>query len=324
MPPGSVIIVTYNSAECIEHCLTAVMRAEGWELVVVDNASTDTTRDIVRWIAPNSCILPNSQNMGFATAVNQGVKAAKGEILVILNPDTIPTPGSLDLLAQTLSEDNIGAAGGMLAAREGEPQKGFTLRRLPTLASVLAEVLILNRLVPTNPWNRQYRCLDVDYSQEQDVDQPAGACLAIKRRAWEELNGFDESFFPVWFEDVDFCRRLRGRGWMIHYCPQARFIHTGGHSVNKLNFGNRQSYWYRNLLRYFAKHHTKAAVACLRLGIVAGMALRSLLVLLGVRPGGVPVKEALGAYWRVLWDYGVLGRALQTSADERALAPLVV
>ena len=323
MPTGSVIIVAHNSADCIERCVTAVRNAKGWKAIVVDNASTDATVEIVRRLASSSCLL-NSENRGFAAAVNQGIKSAVSEVLIILNPDTIPTPGSLDQLAQTLSQSHVGAAGGMLMAEEGIMQRGFTIRRLPTLASSLAEVLLVNRVWPGNPLNRRYRCLDLDYSRAQDVEQPAGACLAIKREAWEELNGFDESFFPVWFEDVDFCRRLRDRGWRVRFCPEATFIHSGGHSVNKLDFRDRQSYWYRNLFRYFAKHHKKWEMGCLRLGIVAGMALRSLLALLRVRPAEVQVGEALPAYWRVLWNYGVLGRALQSDPAERALAPSVV
>jgi N-acetylglucosaminyl-diphospho-decaprenol L-rhamnosyltransferase len=324
MRTGSVIVVAHNSADRIARCVKAVLNAQGWKLVIIDNASTDATVEIVQQLAPSSSLLLNRQNRGFASAVNQGIKSAVDDVLIVLNPDVMPTPESLELLAQTLSEEKVAAAGGMLASEDGVSQKGFTLRRFPTLASSVAEVLLVNRAWPSNPLNRRYRCLDLDHSWAQDVEQPAGACLAIKREAWEELNGFDESFFPVWFEDVDFCRRLRDRGWRIRFCPQATFIHSGGHSINKLDFGDRQSYWYRNLLRYFAKHHTSWEMASLRVGIIAGMVLRSFLVLLGVRPGRVKVREALAAYWRVLWDYGVLGRALQTSPDERALAPSAV
>ena len=109
------------------------------------------------------------------------------------------------------------------------------VRRFPSLGSMLAEVLLLNRLWPGNPWNVRYRCLDLDYRTLQEVDQPAGACLAIKQQAWEAAKGFDGSFFPVWFEDVDFCRRLRNGGWKVVYCPDAVFRHVGAHSVSKLS-----------------------------------------------------------------------------------------
>jgi GT2 family glycosyltransferase len=320
MTVGSIVIVSHNSVECIECCLAAVLKAKDWKLVLVDNASTDATVEVVRRMAPNSCMLLNSQNMGFASAVNQGIKAADGEIFVILNPDAIPAPSSLDKLAQALSGDDIGAAGGMLTALEGTAQKGFTFRRLPTLASALAEVLLLNRLLPGNRWNRSYRCLDLDYTRLQEVDQPAGACLAIKRKTWEDVGGFDTGFFPVWFEDVDFCRRLRDQGWKIRYCPDAVFVHAGGHSVKKLTFREQQSYWYRNLLRYFGKHHAWWEVLCLRVGIVAGLVLRSLLSLVSAGPPGVSVSEAVAGYWYVIWEYAVMGRVAQRDAKPHVLA----
>ncbi len=161
---------------------------------------------------------------------------------------------------------------------------------------MLCEVLLLNRVWPGNPWNRRYRCMYLDDTQPQFVDQPAGACLAMRREAWESIGGFDESFYPVWFEDVDFCRRLVDRGWKIAYVPEARFTHAGGHSVSKLPFRDRQAFWYANMVRYFSKHHGRLKTAMLRAGILAGLALRSLLSLIGLGPEGVPTREALHGY----------------------------
>ena len=208
----------------------------------------------------------------------------------------------------------MGAAGGLLIGKYGLPQKGFTVRRFPTIGSTLAEVLLLNRVWPSNPFNVRYRCLDLDYQSSQEVDQPAGACLAVKRQAWETINGFDESFFPVWFEDVDFCRRLRDRAWKIVYRPDAIFLHAGGHSVNRLPFRDRQSYWYRNLLRYFVKHHSPSEVAMLRVGVTIGLLFRALLSLIGFGPAGTSVTEALEAYWHVA------GQCAIRCADEELIA----
>lgn len=298
MPAGSAIIVSHNSAECIETCLQSVLRHPGWDIIVVDNASTDQTLEKARSFAPAISIIANTENKGFAGAVNQAVERTESKIFIILNPDTVAKPGSLDALSLALTSENAGAAGGLLVDAEGKPETGFTVRRFPTLASALAETLLLNRLWPRNPWNRRYRCLDLDYSQPQLVDQPAGACLAMTRAAWLDVGGFDEGFFPVWFEDVDFCRRLRERGWKILYRPEAVFVHAGGHSVNKLSFVERQTFWYRHLLRYFGKHHQRWEIILLRAGIVAGTVLRSLLSLLGIRPPGVSRMLALQGYWQ--------------------------
>jgi N-acetylglucosaminyl-diphospho-decaprenol L-rhamnosyltransferase len=257
--------------------------------------------------------LSNAENKGFAGAVNQGVKAAETDICVILNPDAIASLDAVEKLAEMLAPEGIGAVGGSLS-RNGSPEKGFALRRFPTLGSIIAEVLLLNRIWPDNQWNRHYRCLDLDYTRLQEVDQPAGACLAIKRKAWEELGGFDEDFFPVWFEDVDFCRRLHDRSWKIFYCPEAVFLHSGGHSVNKLSFSDRQAYWYRNLLRYFHKHHSGLEVICLRAAMVIGLLLRSILSFLGFRPHGISLREAVSAYGRTAWHFGVRGHGLESKS----------
>src|SRR5208283_3241408 len=120
---------------------------------------------------------------------------------------------------------HAGAAGGALFETDGKPARGFAFRRLPTLATLLFEAVLVNQLWPGNPVNRRYRCLDADYSQPQEIEQPAGACLAIARETWDEVGGFDEQFYPVWFEDVDLCKRLLERGGKIVYCPTARFRH---------------------------------------------------------------------------------------------------
>jgi N-acetylglucosaminyl-diphospho-decaprenol L-rhamnosyltransferase len=164
---------------------------------------------------------------------------------------------------------------------------------------LLCETLLVNQIWPRNPVNRRYRCLDADYSQQQEVGQPAGACLAVTRKAWDEIGGFDEQFFPVWFEDVDFCKRLLERGGSkIVYCPTARFRHSGAHSVSKLSFREKQMYWYTNMLRYAQKHFPQRQVRILRAAIVAGMLLRSAAALLGARQA--PLGEMLAAYWAVI------------------------
>jgi N-acetylglucosaminyl-diphospho-decaprenol L-rhamnosyltransferase len=115
----------------------------------------------------------------------------------------------------------------------------------------------ISRIWPGNPINRRYRCLDLDLNLPAIVDQPAGAFLMIRRDAWQAVGGFDESFHPVWFEDVDFCKRLRDAGYFIEYVPAARARHTGGHSVRNVSFECRQVYWYASLLKYASKHFTR-------------------------------------------------------------------
>ncbi len=300
MTIGAAIIVTFNSAGSIERCLRALREQDDWERIVVDNASRDQSLDRARAADPAAHLIQNHENLGFAAAANRGAQHAGGKILLFLNPDAVARPGALQALAATLEPEGVGAVGGRLLRDNGLTDRGFTVRRFPATPSMAAEIILLNRLWPQNPINRRYRCLDLDYAVTQDVDQPAGACLAVRREAWADLGGFDESFIPVWFEDVDLCRRLRARNWRILYCPQARFAHSGGHSVNQVPLLDRQIFWYRNLLRYFRKHHSPAAVATLRATIALGMGLRSLAAMMGFAPPDTAAREALRAYARVV------------------------
>jgi hypothetical protein len=215
-----------------------------------------------------------------------------------------------------LEQEGVGAAGGALSHSCGEVDRGFCVRRFPTLLSMAAEILLLNRIWPSNPLNRNYRCLDLDYAKPQNVDQPAGACLAVKREVWASVGGFDERFFPVWFEDVDLCRRLCAHNWKILYCPGARFLHSGGHSVNRISIGDRQVFWYRNLLRYWRKYESRTAVATLRAIIAVGMGLRSLAAMLGSAPEKTPPAEAMRAYARVVSECVLKGPGRKRSEGQ--------
>lgn len=298
MPLCSAIVVTYNSAAAIGPCLEALTR-EACEIIVVDNASQDdSVRRVEEFVAWHPVrLMANADNHGFGAAVNQGAREASGEVFLILNPDAIAEPGAVTALLHCLEATHASAAGGALLEGDNQPARGFAFRRVVTLAPLLCEVLLINQLWPGNPVNRRYRYLDADYSQQQEVEQPAGACLAVNRTAWESIGGFDEQFFPVWFEDVDLCKRLLDRGDNIVYCPRAYFRHGGAHSVGQLSFRDKELFWYTNMLRYARKHFSATQVFALRLGIIQGMLLRSVGALFGARQA--PLGETLSAYWAV-------------------------
>jgi len=158
---------------------------------------------------------------------------------------------------------------------------------------------LLNNIWYRNPWNRSYRCLDLDYNRSQPVESPAGASLAFRRKAWESVGGFDEKFYPCWFEDVDFCCCLLKAGWVIMFEPSAVFNHEGAHSVGQLSLYRHQLLWYGNMVRYVVKHHGRLQSWILRTGIVGGLMLRAALSLF-VHPE-VSRREAVSAYVRVAW-----------------------
>lgn len=249
------MIVTFNSEDVLGACLEAVFEmAPDMAAVIVDNASSDGTLELAGEWARKSAgvrVIRNSENRGFAAAANQGFRASGAELILLLNPDVrLRTP--IDALMDACRRHGLSA--GQLTDSKGHPQVGFSIRRFPTPGVLAMELLGLNRLWPRNPLNRQYRYLDRDLNQGGAVDQPAGAFLMTRQDVWERLGGFDEGFHPIWFEDVDFCRRAIRAGYRIEYVPEVRAEHTGGHSVGKLGASRRAEYWYGSLLEYAAKH----------------------------------------------------------------------
>lgn len=276
-------MVTYNSGAVIRGCIDALRRqAPDVSILVVDNASSDDTVAVVRSCENVSCIA-NESNLGFAAAVNQGARAAfsgpetsgipDADFVLILNPDVQLTTPIHDLTEGCRIH---GIAAGQLTDSSGRPQIGFSVRRLPTATALAFEMLGLNRLWKSNPVNRHYRYLDRDPQQPGAVEQPAGAFLMVRRDVWDRLGGMDESFYPVWFEDVDLCRRALDLGYRIEYIPSVTAVHEGGHSVGVLPPGCRALYWCDSLLRYGAKHFQAGRYKGVCVAVLLGSVARGL------------------------------------------------
>jgi len=224
--------------------------------IVVDNGSTDRTLERARFSGA-ARLVANSENRGFAAAVNQAIALApsdhqaSAESILLLNPDVTLLTAVDSLLDAT---EKYGLAAGKLVDASGAPQAGFALRRFPTPLSLCFELFGINRLWPSNPVNRRYRCLARNLEEPGFVEQPAGAFLMFRRDVWEKLGGFDESFHPIWFEDVDFCRRAADAGYRIQYLPEVVACHRGAHSIAQLPAGCRARYWCASLIRYASKH----------------------------------------------------------------------
>jgi len=218
--------------------------------ILVDNASDDET--VTRASAYSGVrIIANSENRGFAAAVNQGIRTCDAEFILLLNPD-VQVLTSVEALVE--ASRTYGLAAGKLVDGSGRAQAGFTLRRFPSPTALILELFGINRLWPSNPVNRRYRYFDRDLEQPGSVEQPAGAFLMTRRDVWEKLGGFDEGFHPIWFEDVDYCRRAVDAGYRIEYVPEVAARHVGGHSIAQVPPGCRAVYWCVSLLRYAAKH----------------------------------------------------------------------
>jgi|SRR5581483_9754308 len=307
----SILIVTWNSERWIDRCLRALPAAcEGlaYEVVLYDNSSSDGTLRAARAIAPGT-IIAGASNDGFAAAINRAALKARGPYLFFLNPDCELAPRSLKPLVEFLQRHpNAAAAAPLLEDEAGSSQREFQLRRFPTVGSFAAEVLAIEKLMPSNPVTARYRYRDLDLTRPQPVDQPAAAALLLRRDMFEEIGPLDERFWPAWFEDVDYCRRIAAIGKEIWVVPAAQARHVGGASLEHVPFARFVDLWYANMWRYARKWFTPAEAEALRWVIMAGMILRFPAAIAGLAHPEAGRLNAVGAYAAVLkkafnrWD----------------------
>jgi len=299
-----VILVCWNAGSTIEACLQSLVSHPPdrlFEILVMDNASTDGSLELASSFGSAVRVIELETNRGFAGACNEGYRVNRGEYLLFLNSDIEASPSALENLCRFMdSHPEAGAAGGMLTGADGAPQRGFNVREFPTLVSTAFEILMVDKLFPRNPVSRKQRMLDFSFAEAIEVDQPAGACLLVRKSVFESVGLFDERFYPAWFEDVDLCLRLRQGGFKVYFVPEARFRHQGGASLEHLEYREFLSFWYRNLLRFFGKHHGKGTTLFLRGLILIGMVERMLEGLFAKPKPGIRREDALAAYWRVL------------------------
>jgi len=256
----SILIVTYNSSSTIGVCLESVFRelnTLAGEVIVVDNHSSDDTLSILDSFSretPGLKLKQNRTNRGFAVGNNQALEMATGRHILILNPDTIIETGVLKNLLNELETDaKTGAVAPQLKFPDGRIQK--TCRRFPRHSDVFYNVFGLANLFPENRRFNAWKMGDFDHKSRREVDQPAGAALLVRGDLLRSLNGFDENF-PMFFNDVDLCKRIRDAGYTIWYLPEYAIQHLGGASVKqvkiKMTISSHVSFF-----RYFEKHFTR-------------------------------------------------------------------
>ncbi|MCS6859174.1 MAG: glycosyltransferase family 2 protein [Abditibacteriales bacterium] len=283
----SLIIVNWNGKDFLRECLRSV-RAEGarsdapeMEVIVVDNASTDGSVLMVREEFPEAQLIENAANVGFAAGNNCGLRRCRGRYALLLNSDAQLQANALRALLTFMeAHADAGAAGAMLRYPDGRWQPSG--RPFPTLHRFLAEVTGLY----ARAGGDAHLLRNVDPEQVREVDEVSGACLMVRRAAWEQVGLLDENFFLL-YEDVDWCRRLKKSGWKIFYVPQARVVHHYGASrravSEPVHLAALQSAHY-----YFAKHHGRGAAALVKAVLVLREVIHFLLAALrrlAHRPG---------------------------------------
>ena len=236
-PQVSAILVNYNAGGELALALQSIAdegAGRSWEAVVVDNASSDGSADAVAAFAPHARVLLNRENVGFARGVNQGLAATSGSTVLIMNPDCRLVPGAFDALHRELDRsDRIAVVGPRILNPDGSVQ-GSARGDPDMLTGLFGRTTLLRRALPRLAVSRRNVVTDAGAGGASvEVDWVSGACMLARRSALLQVNGFDERYFLYW-EDADLCRRLRGKGYRIHYVPGATAIHRVGHSSREV------------------------------------------------------------------------------------------
>lgn len=253
----TIIIINWNTGRLLNRCLASLAalpeKALIKRVIVVDNASGDDSIEQAKRVQglPVQC-MELRENIGFARANNIGLKelASDGNHVLLLNPDTEVQPGALQAMLDFLeSHPKAGIVGPRLlnfSDRQTQP----SVRSFPTLVVFIWLFLKLHRLLPNVSFWRKYMMTGFDYNKAAAVDQVMGAAFLIRDKAVEKL---DERFW-IWFEEVDFCKRAKAKGWEVWYTPSAQIIHRGAASFNQLVGFKRSWFFLRSSVQYANKH----------------------------------------------------------------------
>jgi GT2 family glycosyltransferase len=280
----SVLIVTFNNERHIEACLSSLpWKTLDPEVRLVDNRSTDGTRDRVGTFSrrhPHYKIhaVWNAANLGYAAAMNEALSACRGEWICLLGPDTRVQPGCMERLADFLKRS---PGAGAVAPRLVDPGGGTqpSCRRFPTVRDALLEMTGLPRLFPER-FRPNWKMTDFGHDSTLSVDQPEATCLMVRRKAFDDAGYMDERF-PLFFNDVDWCRRIRRTGWDIVFLPDAVVEHVRGASVNRnpvLKIWKSHQGFYRYFQKYGMTPLQSFANQGIGLLLIATAVLRSVLI----------------------------------------------
>lgn len=316
-PDISVIIVSWNVRDLLRDCLDSIRASAGAgqivlsapgvepasgalavEVIVVDNLSSDGTPDLLRRDYPWVRLVEPGENTGFTRGNNIGMLHSRGELLFLLNPDTVVLGDALPRMAAHLAEHpQIGALGPQLLNADGSVQS--SRRRFPTLETAVFESTWLEWLAPARVLDSYY-VRDAADDQTVGVDWVQGAALMVRRSVLAQVGGFDESFF-MYSEELDWQRRIKEAGWEVVYFPEAQIVHYGGKSSEQVA-AQRHIYFQTSKVRYFRKHHGRLTGAIVRLVLLANYAMQLALEAAKWLAGHKRQMrgERVQAYWRVL------------------------
>ncbi len=275
--PGiAVVIVNYESGPALVRCVEGLRSESTAEVVIVDNGSVDGSLDEIRHRFADVEVVVPGRNLGYGAAANRGVAATTAALVLVCNPDVEVRSGALAVLAEALAAHPRLALVGPLI-RDASGVRYPSARQFPSLIDAAGHAL-LGIFVPDNRFTRSYQLAHLgDAAEVRMVDWVSGACFMTRRSAFEQVGGFDESYF-MYAEEVDLCWRLGRSGWQVAYAPTAEVIHLQGLSTDRHPYRMIFEH-HRSLLRFASRASggwRKALLPLVAVGIGARAALACL------------------------------------------------
>ncbi len=249
----SIVVVTFNEdLGLLKDCFDSIYNSNEitFELIVSDNAQKLSTERLVKEYK-NSTYIKNTGNLGFATAVNKGIKKTKGKYILLLNPDVSFNPDVLKNMVRHLDkESTVGIASCLIRYPDGRLQE--SIRRLPKPLDQLQILLKIPHIFKTGAF-KKYMMQDVNPYEDQIVESIMGAFMWIRRDLINEIGMLDERYW-IWFEEVDYCKMAYDSGWKIKHFADVEISHHKGHAFGKILTLKKQR-WIRTSLRKYIKKH---------------------------------------------------------------------
>jgi N-acetylglucosaminyl-diphospho-decaprenol L-rhamnosyltransferase len=274
-PELAVVIINFNSGNHLRTCVSHLRAATGGidtVFLVVDNHSTDGSLKGVEELDPAVRVIPNPQNFGYGRACNIGFASAEAPFVCFLNPDIEPCPGSLEtMLRAIVDRPKVGVLGPQLNNPDGTRYP--SCRIVPTLGIAVGHA-VLGLFTHNNRFTRAYQLMDLEHTEELEVDWVSGAAMLVRREAFAQVKGFDEGFF-MYVEDVDLCNRLNQAGWKALYYPGAEMMHHVAGSSRRAPYKMIRHHHF-SMIR-FAARKTKGPVKLALPMIAAGLLVRMVL-----------------------------------------------
>ena len=254
----SIVIVNYNSKGYLNKCLASIYwetKDLDFEVLVVDNASTDNSLALMEQAFPRIKVIRNKHNLGFSAANNLGIKASTGKYILLLNHDTEIKGNAIKKLVDFMDEDrSVGACGPKVLNSDGSLQHQCK-RGFPTPTSILFYISGLSKLFPKNGTISHYLMTHLDPDKIGEVDALSGACMLLRRTTIDKVGLLDDQYF-LYGEDIDLCYRIKQAGFKIYYVPRAEIIHYGGVGSRIMSHKNIIEF-HRSMLIFYKKHYRK-------------------------------------------------------------------